>query len=229
MRSIAKYLIGVVAFVLAGVALLMTASFERDMADAQQQLSTERFDAARASLARAAEDSRYADWIPSVGAAAGRQIQLRQASLDYWQRRYDAVIPRQGDPVGAVEADNVDLQLMVADAAYRQSQSSAATADKAATLQTLDEGIANYLSVLKNGNWDEDAAYNYEYLVRLRDDVAKGKKKSPAQANSAQLGRPGAPAKTASTKAFKVYVPLQGNERTDAAQAGKGTPIKRKG
>jgi hypothetical protein len=205
----------------------MTSSFERDMADAQQHLSTLRFDEAQASLDKAAVDARYASWLPSAGPSTQKEIRLRQASLDYWQQRYDAVIPRQSDPVGAVEGDNVDLQLVVADAAYRAGQSTAT--DKPSTLESLDEAIANYLSVLKNDTWDEDAAYNYEFLVRLRDDIAKGRKKAPERGVQSQLGTAGAPAKAASTKAFKVYVPLQGNERTEAAQAGKGGPVKRKG
>jgi hypothetical protein len=227
MKSIASYLAAIVVFVAIGIALLMTASFEGDMANAQQQLSTMQFGKAKASLDRAAADARYASAIPSIGSAAQTEIRLRQASLDYWQRRYDAVIPREGDPIGAIEPDNVGLQLVVADAAYRAGQANGG--DKASTLQSLDEAIANYVSVLKNDTWDEDAAYNYEYLVRLRDDIAKGRKKSAEQATSAQLGMPGAPAKAANTKAFKVYVPLQGDERTDAAQAGKGGPLKRKG
>ncbi len=227
MKTIAAYLLAAIVFVVIGAGLVMTAHFERDLADAQRDLSTMRFDEAKAALDRASVDARYASWIPTAGADAQKAIRLRQASLDYWQQKYAAVIPRQSDPVGAVEAGNLDLQLVVADAAYRAGQSTAT--DKPSTLQALDEAIANYLSVLKNDTWDEDAAYNYEYLVRVRDDVAKGRKKSVEQGTSTQLGTAGAPAKAASTKAFKVYVPLQGNERTEASQAGKGAPIKRKG
>ena len=227
MKTIAGYVVVVVAFVVAGLGLLMTSAFERDMADAQQHLSTLRFDEASESLAKATHDARYAAWIPSVGASAQKDVRLRQASLDYWQQRYDAVIPRQSDPVGAVEADNVNLQMVVADAAYRAGQSAAT--DKVSTIQSLDEAISNYLSVLKNDTWNEDAAYNYEYLVRLRDDIAKGRKKAAERTVESQLGTAGMPAKTESTKAFQIYVPLQGNERTEAAQAGKGTPVKRKG
>lgn len=229
MKTIAGYLAGIIVLVLVGAGLLRTAAFERDLADAQQQLSTMRFAEASASLDKAGEDAKYAGWIPSAGGAAQKEIRAHRASLDYWQQRYDAVLPRQSDPVGAVEGDNVDLQLVVADAAYRAGQSTAT--DKASTLQALDEAISNYLSVLKNDTWDEDAAYNYEYLVRVRDDIAKGRKKSVEQSTSSQLGAAGAPAKSgaADARKFQIYVPLQGNERGEAAQAGKGTPIKRKG
>jgi hypothetical protein len=229
MKTITGYVVGIVVLVLVGAGLLKTAAYERDLADAQQQLSTMRFAQASASLDKASDDAKYADWVPSLGAATQTDIRARRASLDYWQQRYDAVIPRQSDPVGAVEGDNVDLQLVVADAAYRAGQ--ATVTDKASTLQALDEAISNYLSVLKNDTWDEDAAYNYEYLVRLRDDIAKGRKKAVEQRASSELGQVGAPAKSgaADARKFQIYVPLQGNERSEAAQAGKGTPIKRKG
>ena len=50
-------------------------------------------------------------------------------------------------------------------------------------MQALDAGINGYLAVLKNTREQEDAAFNYEYLVRLRDEVDKGKRK-PAPATS---------------------------------------------
>lgn len=98
-------------------------------------------------------------------------------------------------------------------------------------MQALDEAIAGYLTVLKGDEWDERAAYNYEYLLRLRDDLAKGRRKSapPPDSEDASLGTAGAPAKTADMKKFEVYIPLEGEERNEAAEAGKATPNKRKG
>ena len=45
--------------------------------------------------------------------------------------------------------------------------------DRQTTLQVLDNGIQAYDTVLKNASRQEDAAYNYEYLVRLRDELLK--------------------------------------------------------
>jgi hypothetical protein len=99
-------------------------------------------------------------------------------------------------------------------------------------VQALDEAIAGYLTVLKNEDWDERAAYNYEYLVRIRDELVKGRRKTmpPApESQDASLGTAGAPGKTADMKKFEVYIPLEGEERNQAAEAGKATPNKRKG
>ena len=51
-------------------------------------------------------------------------------------------------------------------------------------MQALEEAAAGYLTVLKNNTWHADAAYNYEYLVRLRDEVAKGKQPAAAAEGS---------------------------------------------
>jgi len=41
--------------------------------------------------------------------------------------------------------------------------------------------------------------------------------------------RLGAPAQDSAKKKFEIYIPLQGDERTESGEAGKGTPIQKKG
>ena len=100
-------------------------------------------------------------------------------------------------------------------------------------MQALDEAVAGYLTVLKSDTWDARAAYNYEYLARLRSELAKGRGKAtpppPEEALNASLGTAGAPGKTSDTKKFEVYIPLEGAERNTAANAGKAKPNARKG
>jgi hypothetical protein len=228
MRGLAAYLIAALMLAGAGLFALGTGTFERDLAEAQQDLATDRFADAEDRLAAAERYASYAAWIPQVGARAERDIATRRAALHYWKKEYDAVLPRETDPVGAVDAKNVDLQLVVANAAYRTTVSRAK--DKAAQLQALDEAIGSYMSVLKNDTWHPDAAFNYEYLVRLRTEIAQGRRKAVAgEEESDALGDQGAPAQSSSTKKFEIYVPLQGDERTESGDAGKGTPIQKKG
>ena len=159
---------------------------------------------------------------------AARDLRARQASAQYWQRQYSELLPRDADPVGAVEGEHVSLQVVVANGLYRAGQQRATTRETSA--QALDEAITGYMTVLKSENWDERAAYNYEYLVRLRADLAKGRRQAPApDQQDASLGTAGAPGKTTDMKKFEVYIPLEGEERNQAAEAGKATPNKRKG
>ena len=229
MKAIAGLLITALALAAAGGVLVGVARYQRAMADAQEYASTERYDQARTRLDEAQQYVDYSRWVPRVGAAAQNDVQTRRAALDYWQRNYEAVLPRDTDPVAAVDAANLELQAMVADAAYRAGQATAT--DRQSTLQAYDEAIGAFQAVLKNDTWSEDAAFNYEFLVRARDEFARGRRKAAARAEGEgqQLGQPGSPAKSGDSRKFEIYVPLNGSERTKAGEAGKGTGNARKG
>jgi hypothetical protein len=228
MKTIAGLLVAALVLAAAGGALVAAGRYERDMADAQEYASTERYDEARAHLDDAQHYVDYSRWIPRVGVAAENDVRTRRAALDYWQRNYEAILPRDSDPVASVDPSNLELQAMVADAAYRAGQAGAA--DRQSTIQAYDEAIGAFQAVLKNDTWSEDAAFNYEYLVRARDEFAKGRRKTAARAEGeGQLGQSGSPAKSGDARKFEIYVPLNGNERTKAGEAGKGTGNARKG
>jgi hypothetical protein len=230
MKTITSLLIVAVILAALGYVVLGAARFERNMADAQEYASTERYDEARESLASADQYLSYGRMVPQIGAAADHDVQSRRAALDYWQRNYKAVLPRDSDPVGGVEASNLELQAIVANAAYRAGQADAH--DRNSTLQAYEEAIGGFQTLLKNDVWKEDAAYNYEFLVRARDEFARGGRRKNANGKpdgSGQLGNSGAPAQSGDTKKFEIYVPLNGNERTKSGEAGKGTGNARKG
>ena len=228
MRGFAGYLIAAVLLAGAGLFALGGARFERDLAEAQQDVATERFEEADQRLTDAERYASYVRWIPRVGARAERDLATRRAALHYWQKDYAAVLPRDTDPVGAVDTANVDLQLVVANAAFRNAQPG--VTDKAVQLQMLDEAIGSYMAVLKSETWHPDAAFNYEYLLRLRTEIAQGRRKPGSTTEkSDNLGDQGSPAQSTSTKKFEIYVPLEGSERTESGEAGKGATIQKKG
>jgi hypothetical protein len=203
MKGFAAYLL--VALLLAAASLFAFGSgvFERNLAEAQQNVATDRFDAAEDRLADAGQYASYARWIPQLGARAERDLATRRAALQYWKKDYASVLPRETDPVGAVDSSNVDLQLVVANASFRKAQ--LGITDKAVQLQALDEAIGSYMAVLKNDSWNADAAYNYEYLLRLRTEIAQGKRKPGAlQEKTDNLGEQGTPAQNSSTKKFEI-------------------------
>jgi hypothetical protein len=136
------------------------------------------------------------------------------------------VVPEIADPVGNVASDNIELQLVVANAMYRIGQ--AEGGDRQTRRGALDAAINGYLTVLKNASRQEDAAYNYEFLVRLRDDIAKGRRKTEPSDVSGPHGHVGGPQLKGKTE-FKIYIPLQSDEIDKGVTAGKGAPIKRKG
>ena len=136
-------------------------------------------------------------------------------------------MPQQPDPVGSVASDNVDLQLVVADALYRMGQAQAT--NRESLMMALETGINGYLTVLKNSAQREEAAYNYEYLVRLRDALDKGAFKPAKTEEKSPDGTSGAQPADQSEREFKIYVPLESDERKNQGEAGKVAPARRKG
>jgi hypothetical protein len=227
--SIAGFLVAAVAFAIVGAGLLIASRVDQHLADAQEQMATLQYDRATESLDAAAASLTYGRWLPSVGDRTLREIEARRAALQYWQGRYDSVLPAQAEPVAAVDEANVELQLVVANAAFRVGLSGAK--ERAATVQALNDAANGYLTVLKNDTWHEDAAHNYEFVVRLRDEVQKGRRPASAQQQQGQeLGESGAPAPATSMKGFEIYIPREGDEKSpEGGDAGKATPTQRKG
>jgi hypothetical protein len=228
MRNIAGYLAAAVVLVLLGIAGVATSRFQRHMADAQERAATLQYAEAQESLDAAERYLQYGRWLPGVVGDSLNEVRARQAALQYWQRQYDAVLPVQAEPVAAVDESNVELQLVVANAAFRVGQTKGK--DRASTVQALDEAASGYLTVLKNNVWHEEAAHNYEYTVRLRDEVAKGRQPPKQPEQGGDLGESGAPSPATSLKGFEIYIPLDSTEKTPAGgEAGKSAPKDRKG
>jgi hypothetical protein len=229
MKSAIRYLVGAVVAAVLGVLCLAGGFLQRDMARAQREVALQKYGEADITFERAERYFEYGSRIPGVGNRLLNDVRARRAASYYWQRQYDALAPDQGDPTSAIPRDNVDLQFIVANAVYRAHQSR--VKDRATLIEALTAGINGYLVVLRNSTRREDAAFNYEYLVKLRDDIEKGRRKQDPGGGErdSPLGVAATPEKAAGDmKNFKTYVPLTPTE-LDKADSGKGQPIKRKG
>jgi hypothetical protein len=221
---------GVAAALLAvaGVVCLRVATVERLMADAQQHVATLNYDRAQQSLDEASAAIGIAKWVPGWGSSIADELRARQGQLQYWERKYDALLPEGADPVAAIEEGNLDLKLTMANAVYRQGQRR--YKDRESTKQALEESASAYFAVLKNSTWREDAAYNYELIIRLRDEQAKGKQPPEGgDASKGDLGQGGQPSEATSQKGFQIYIPLESQEKPLGGDAGKAPPKDRKG
>jgi hypothetical protein len=233
-KRIARYLAGAVVLAILGVVCLGASRLDRQFADAQQMLITADYAAADASLNGVERYYEYASSVPWVGEAPVNGVRAHRAAIKYWQRQYDVLAPAdRTDPVADVAPGNVALQLIVANAVYRDGQPRAK--DRATTLAVLESAISAYRTVLNNARRAEDAvyaadaAYNYEYVVRLRDEVLKGRRRAlPAPDEDGNFGPPGESQDAEFEQEFKKYVPLEQDERIQPG-AGQFDPPARKG
>ncbi len=221
-------LVAALALALAGGALLAAGLLDREMAHVEEHIAAGNYGEPAEILERLEPYYQYASLLPWIGDGPVNAVRARRAQLDYWRGRYGNLVPEQSDPVGAVPADNIALQEVVAHSVYRSGQTRAKDRDSA--LKALDAGIEAYHTVLRNAARHEQAAHNYEYLLRVRDEIEKGKRKPDlsAQKPEGALGSPGAVLEEGIPDQFNVLVPLTTGER-DKAGAGKAPPIRRKG
>jgi hypothetical protein len=234
MKSSLGYWFGAIVLAVLGTVALIWGRVEHETAQAEQRIATLDFSGVDESLTRAERFYEHAARVPFFGTRRLNEIRARKAAVHYWQRDYDAIVPSQADPVGAVPPDNVELQFIVANAVFRHGRKQAAT--PAATMQAIDSGIAAQLAVLKNSQRNEDAAFNYEYLLRLRAAVAlkpTGGRASDEEGDQKTThGQPGGAPRKSDPTDFKILIPLESKEfenQKEGQQAGKAAERQRKG
>ena len=224
------------AGVLAGVAIVLAAAaavlwsgsqVDRRLARAQQQSATLDLDGSAAALADvAASFGAPAAWWRFGGRGEG--VATRQAAVRYWQGDYAGLLADYADVAAGAGGASPALQFIVANAAYRAGL--AAGDDRDRLLRSLDGAIDAYLGVLQESAGQRDAAYNYEYLVRLRADVASGTD-LPA-ADQGQHGREGEAPEDAALEEIRIYVPIQRDvdpEFDEQPTLGAGGQIRKRG
>jgi hypothetical protein len=227
-KGIGTYLLGAAVLAAIGGGCLAAGMLDRQLAWAQQRVAAEDYGEPEAALETAEQYVAYVASLPWIGSSVMEDIHTRRTAIRYWRRQYQEIVGEQADPVGSIASDNLEMQFIVANAVYRVGESSGR--DQHATLDALDTAIAGYATLLKNAARHERAAYNYEYVVRLRRDFNKQSRKPRLSADAqSPHGRASAPAARAETKQFKTLIPLDSEERKNEGVAGKATPIKRKG
>lgn len=204
------------------------------VADAKQDIATlnhDNFDAL--SPARV-----ISDYLPGDRRRLSDEIRIAKATVAYWLGRYSAVAA----DTDAGKAD-ADILLAAANAAFRDAQRDPATGP--AAVQRLDGVLQSYASALKAAPNNRDAAYNYEFVARMRDQVARspqGKAAkigpiTPAQPmfggdlplGSTIHGAPGAPPPDAKMEELQMIAPMEYGDREAQPEATPGARRERKG
>lgn len=189
---------------------------ERQLAQFDQALSTLRYDTPGEDYAAFEAGMKYTPALPWFDALRRGGHQRRDVA-SYW----GAAPQLSGAGTDA---------FLAANRAFRDAQRAR---DRATALRQLDEVQKKYAEVVKNDPARLDAAYNYEYVARLRARLAKARDlralTAPAGAPSIH-GHAGAPPPGTDVKQFKMFVPMQPDERKNVQpDAGKGEKKPRKG
>lgn len=234
MKRIFRNLLISIVFAALGVACLSWGRLEKELAQVAEHHTALDYSDGAPVLDRAERFYGFASRLPFLGNGPLNEVRAQKAEASYWRRDYGALIPAQGDPIGMLPADNTELQFIVANAVYRRGDAQAA--DLPARLQAIDSGIAAQLAVLRNCERNEDAAFNYEYLLKLRAALT-AMKTTPREGEEGgeektTHGQPGGEPQETKPKQYKIHTPLEPKEFQDqkaGEQAGKTVERKRKG
>jgi cell division protein FtsL len=223
-----------IAFLLAvvGAVCLVAGRFERRLAVAQEDMAVLDFDDPQNDYPQLQQDLEKLPWV-SQGLL--NEIQLRRATLQYWQRHYADLAHVAANPKRSDEQVDPDLQFIVANATYRLAQQG--PRDKATILRNLDTAIRAYADALRAGNDRPDAAFNYELALRIRAEIASGKRKelpfemTEDNTDANMHGDPGEPPKDMKVQQFQIRIPMDPKDFKNSQEqtAGTGQPRKRRG
>ena len=216
MKSVASLVIFVVLLVVAGTVLWFASQAEARLAAAEYALTTLRYERAAEEL-DAARGSGVLD--PVIERLGGRRTE--SAIARYWSGDYEALS----------DSEDESLKLLAANAEYRMLRSTGGTYQS--FVARLDAISKRYADILRTQPDNEDAAYNYEFVLRLRRAATQAKQNipglDPAAGGITVHGVPGAPPPDSDAKKFKMIVPMMPDERQEAEEAGRAGRKIRKG
>jgi hypothetical protein len=236
--SLARVLLGTV--VLGGAFVLWSASgTASELAAGHERLATFRDQAPGGQTRRL--------WSSAIERSIDREAIHDAAARDYWHGRYEALT----SATAGREQDDAAAQMIAANASFRQMQRQAG--NRPLTVDELDRALQAYAGVLKNAGFDREAAWNYEYIARLRDAAAREKPPARQAAGKAAgaaaaagpaaarrdtsglpagptiHGRPGLHPPSTKGEEFEVITPMDYGDREAQPEPTPGVKLPRKG
>ena len=232
-------LLAVVLFA-AGWVCWSAGQLERRLTEANRELATLRYDGPVVAYDDIERSVSYVGRLPWLANSLMGNLRHQRATAEYWRANYGGLAPAPTAARDTAEQDP-DLLFFATNAAFREAERR--TADRQATVQALERILADYAQVLTHAPDHLDAAYNYEYVARVRTNIARGREAPPRPEQDAAAaapgnlptgttlhGRPGAPPPGTNMDLFKMLVPLRPDEReSDPTEAGGGQEKVRRG
>ena len=189
-------------------------AWERRIADADEALAAFGFHASLGEYQTVERSMQFASRLPWFDGLFN-EVRQRRVTAEYWERKH---IDADPDP---------EIMFVAANSAFRESLHGS---DRQAIITRLDEVIQKYGEVLKHNPQHFDAAYDYEYAMRLRDLLAKTRGPVDDHEPTTIYGEQGKQPEETDMNQFKMLVPMEPEERSlGPREAGKGQKKVRKG
>jgi len=183
-----------------------------------------------------AADMTLSDYLPIDAQPLSADMRRIRTTVEYWLARY-------GDVSDEANGDlDAEVLLAAANAAFRSHERDGGTGP--AQVQRLDGVLQAYVAVLKAAPKHMDAAYNYEYVSRVRDQMARSggkpvkemprtaaapRKPGDLPAGPTVHGRPGGPPPDMKAEEMEVIAPMNYGDREAQPEATPGGKRERKG
>jgi len=238
MRSIVAGLIVAALLIAAGFVSLAESRHSRRLADAHERLATLQY----TDEGDLGDDATLFNRLPPPIGLDPQTEPRHEAIVSYWLARYNGLTELTNAANGPAPTDP-ELLLLAANAAYRTSAPQAK--ETKAVVSRLDAVMQAYADVMRKAPNLTDAAYNYEFVVKLRDQIAKGPQRGARDAKKGPVvppdesvdlptgptihGRPGGPPEGESMSDFKTVTPMRYDEREEQMDPGRGKKLQRKG
>lgn len=209
---------------------LFASLVQGDMALGDKELSAANLAAADSYYSSALARLSYFDRIPVIFSDTRTEIVANRAAIRYWQGDYAGLLAEYPTVQSLLSNDDLRLALVVAGSAYRVGQHRDVTSGE--MLDSLDRAIGMYAQLLESEHQSYDAAFNYEFLIRLRKILSEGSEWVPRGPEN-PLGEEGGRPMDAETELddVQIFVPMSVDELDliDEPTMGTDAPIRRRG
>jgi hypothetical protein len=176
--------------------------------------------------------------IPWISGAVRADVLARRNQVSYWRQDYAAILEETAAAEENERNVTPSLRFVRANARYR-----AITGEQSRekVIRGLGQSIREYERIIESDPAFTDAAFNYEFLLMLRNDIASGKRpaqislqgaqKSPPDQTQGMHGEQGAEPKEKARQKLKVIVPKEGDEdpHKRGQEPSKGSATKKSG
>lgn len=236
--AIIQFIIAAVLFA-AGSAAWTEARTARRIADAYQRFATLRYDIDD----RIGESASLLDRVPLPLPTLNADVRRHRTTVAYWRGDYGPLTSPMDPALQQAAAADPTLMLVRTNASFREAIT---RLGDTAIIEKLDGIITNYGDVLRADPTNADASFNYEYVVKFRDRLAKlrPRDRTPKNVFKPELyetiqsvdlpvgptiyGKPGGPPPEIPGNSFKTIAPMPYDEREET-DPGKGAAPRRRG